>query len=75
MNVVSCRKILTSASIPAPSRSVTSGRVRFTPEENPDSLGDSDDYISRLESLQSRLGTLQNGRLDARTRLFWHSCL
>ncbi|XP_052799079.1 A-kinase anchor protein 9-like isoform X12 [Mya arenaria] len=54
------RKILTSASIPAPSRALSSGRVRFTPDEGRDSLGDSDDYINRLESLQTRLGTLQN---------------
>ena len=52
------RKILTSTSIPAP----RSGRVRFTADDTKNGeLGDSEDYIHRLENLQTRLGTLQNG--------------
>jgi hypothetical protein len=65
----SCRKILTSTSIPAP----RSGRVRFTSDEPKNGeLGDSEDYIHRLENLQTRLGTLQNGRLMFEPLTYWN---
>ncbi|KAL4221886.1 A-kinase anchor protein 9 [Mactra antiquata] len=58
------RKILTSSSIPAPKGG---SHVRFTSSgvdqhSSGSDLGDTDDYIHRLESLQNRLGTLQNGK-------------
>ncbi|KAH3717259.1 hypothetical protein DPMN_060041 [Dreissena polymorpha] len=59
------RKILMSSSIPAPTRVLGGNQVRFSSSNDAGaagSLGESDDYISRLENLQSRLGSIQNGK-------------
>ena len=67
-----------SSSIPAPTRVLGGNQVRFSSSNDAGaagSLGESDDYISRLENLQSRLGSIQNGRLASDFVGVFESCI